>query len=123
MGRLILWVAGIAGTLIVVSVLLSGPDAQSYRAVLETAILQSIKLQPGLAEALQQANEENLKAFVAFFVRMMPLFFAATWVLLTLGNMWPPSKCWMFPGARFGPGRRFRKSNFRAWQPVCLALA
>lgn len=105
-GRLVLWVAGVAGTLVAITVVLTGPDAQSYRDALQAAIEQSIKLQPGLAETLQ-ADEENLKAFIAFFIRMTPIFLAGFWTLLTLGNMWIAIKTLEISGRSMRPWAPF----------------
>jgi hypothetical protein len=86
-GRMVLWLAAMAGLLVTVTVLILGPDAESFRAAMRDMLSRSMTVNPALQNDLPQANTEELKALIEIFVRLMPPVSGVLWLLAAFVNV------------------------------------
>ena len=123
MGRLVLWSAAIAGALVTASVLRGGPGAEAYYQNMKAAFDQMLKVQPELAEALNQAAAGQLDALMAFFIRVTPIVMAALWTLILVGNMWVGGKVVTVSGNSPRPWAPFPNIDFPRLASIALGVS
>ena len=93
MGNLVLWSAGIAGTLVALSIFATGMTEEAYLQRLTTDLETVIKAEPRFAEIFRTpANADQLTAYIRFFVRITPMVTAAVWTAIMVGNIWIAAK-------------------------------
>ena len=93
MGTLVLLSAGLAGTLVALSILATGMTEDAYLQRLTTDLETAIKAEPRFAEIFRTpANTEQLKAYIKFFVRITPMVTAAVWTAIMVANIWIATK-------------------------------
>ena len=93
MGTLVLLSAGLAGSLVALSILTTGMTEEAYLQRLTTDLETVIKAEPQFAEIFSNpANADQLKAYIKFFVRITPMFMAALWTAIMVANIWIASK-------------------------------
>ncbi len=112
MGRLVLWAAVIAGTLVAGSMLLAGTGSEGY---VEQALvlLQQIRdADPRIAEVFAQFDNDALEAYFRIVFRLVPIVAAAGWTLASIGNLWLAAKILEISGRSERPWRPFPKLDF-----------
>lgn len=93
MGTLVLLAAGLAGTLVALSILTTGITEDAYLQRLTDDLETALTANPQLAELVRDpASAEQLKAYIKFFVRITPMVSAAVWTLIMVANIWIATK-------------------------------
>ncbi|MGF7161074.1 hypothetical protein FHS85_002709 [Rhodoligotrophos appendicifer] len=118
-GRLVLWTAALAGLIATTAVILLGPDAESFRAVLREAVTRMFSTQPGLQEQLKTTGDLNLDGFIEMFVWMLPAVSALLWMLSSLINLFLAVRIVALSGRALRPWAPFSSLAF----PRSMAIA
>lgn len=91
-GRLVLWLAGIAGVLVAITVLILGPDAETFRAAMRDMLNRSFALNPMLQGEVGQPDAVDLQTMVEIFIWLMPPVSGVLWLLASLANLYLAAK-------------------------------
>jgi len=83
-GRLLLWIAAMAGALLTLVILIMGPDAESFRAALKEL---SARLAEPLLKTLPAQQRTGLNELVDFLVLIAPVASAAAWFAAMTVNL------------------------------------
>lgn len=111
-GHLVLWSAGVAGTLVAGFILLAGVGGEDYAKTAMT-LLQKIKeADPRVAEAFGSLSDAEVETYFSFIVRLVPVVAAAGWTLASVCNIWIASKVVQSSGAGTRPWPPFPKMSF-----------
>ncbi|WP_137392458.1 DUF2232 domain-containing protein [Rhodoligotrophos defluvii] len=116
-GRLVLWTALVAGLLITATILMLGPDAESFRATLREAINRVLAAQP--APGGPAGTEAERAALVDLFVRLMPPASGVLWLIASLVNLYLAARIVVMSGRTLRPWAPFSALAF----PRSAALA
>ncbi len=118
-GRLLLWAAFMAGLLMTAVILITGPDAESFRGHVREMVDQIFAA--GLKDQPQQLEE--LKPVLDMFVVAAPLISASFWLLAMLVNVWAASRILSKTGRSLRPWARFSDLAFPQRAGMALAAA
>ncbi len=119
-GRLVLWCAGLAIALMCVTVLITGPDAQSFQ---ETVSKQAEAVFAELVSQMPDLDKEQAASMVKAFVVLLPPAAASMWFLTTLFNMWAASRLLKIGDRSLRPWAPFHRLSFPRSSIIALGLA
>lgn len=117
-GRLILWCAGVAGVLMMLSVFILGGSAEGFHEVVRSG-LETMTSQIG--DDLTEEQLVQLRRGVDLFSRLAAPLAASIWLLATLFNMWAASRILAASGHSRRPWAPF--SSYSLPKPAGAALA
>lgn len=119
-GRLLLWAAALAGTLLTVIIFIAGPDADSFHATLKEF---SQKLTEPFIANIEDTQREGFRQFVDFLVLIAPLASAAAWFVATLLNFLMASRLLRAWNMSLRPWARFSSLAFPRSAGLALVAA
>lgn len=86
-GKIVIWIAVMAGALTALAIPLLGFDAETYRANLQQIMEQSL-LKDLENAAPEGFDPDQMKQFIAFLTTALPAISAMIWMLAMIFNLW-----------------------------------
>lgn len=87
-GRLLVWTCLIATGLLVITVVVTGPDLASFQSYMRAMFDQVIKQSTGFKELLAQQPGFDITKAVNFLIWVLPAVSVGIWALATWANIW-----------------------------------
>ncbi len=118
-GRLLLWTAFMGGTLMSITLLMTGPGIGAIEANMGRMATQML----ALSGAAGELKPEQLAELKTFMVRATPLVSTAFWMLAMLGNFWLAAVVVKAFGYEMRPWAPFWRLTFHPRAMIALAIA
>ena len=123
LGRLVIWIGLISCALVVLAIVLLGPDTESFRTVIRTGLQQILETNEPLRNRLGSAGPEQTAQIIELLVWAMPPASAVLWMLTTIANMWLASRVIERSGMARRPRDQFQHITLPGMAGAALAVA
>lgn len=108
-GRLVLWCAGLAVAMMALTIVIAGPDAESF----QIAVSEQVELVfAEVAKQMPNVDKQQLDKASKAFVVLLPPLAATIWLLSTLFNLWAASRLLTASGRSLRPWAPFHQLTF-----------
>ncbi len=123
LGRLVIWIGVVSCALVVLAIILLGPDTESFRNIIRSGLQQILEANEPLRDRLGSGNSDQTAEIIELLVWAMPPASAILWMLTTLANLWLASRIVEQSGMARRPRDQFQNIVLPGMTGVALLVA